>query len=197
VVAHSQRQKISIAEYLKLDRTSETYYEYIDGYAYALARGIAAHSLLAVNIIYLLNEQLQSGPCRVFNSDMRVQLNEKRYVYPDATVSYDLADSERGNEILRSPRLIIEILSPTTELYDRGQKFSYYQECSSLQEYVLISTQRQMVEIYRRSGPAWIYHRYCPGQTVALESLDIQIPFAAIYERVRVPIDDDDDELFE
>ena len=148
-------------------------------------------SLLAVNVIRLLNEQLRTGLCRVFNSDMRVRLNEKRYVYPDAVVSCDVADSKGDNEILRSPRLIIEILSPTTELYDRGKKFIYYQECPSLQEYVLVSTQHQMVEIYKRNGKSWVYHRYRPGQIIRFESLDIQIPFAAIYERVKVPIDDE------
>ncbi|HTK10103.1 MAG TPA: Uma2 family endonuclease [Ktedonobacteraceae bacterium] len=192
MVEHPQQQKISVEEYLKLDQTSEIRYEYIDGYAYALAGGTAAHSLLAVNMIHLLNEQLQSGPCRVFNSDMRVQLSRRRYVYPDVVVSCDVADSEGLNEILRSPHLIVEILSPTTELYDRVQKFSYYQELPSMQEYMLISTQRQMVEIYRRNGATWTYRRYYPGQTVELESLDIHIPFTAIYERVRVPIDDDE-----
>jgi Uma2 family endonuclease len=193
MAADPQRQRINVEEYLKLDRASEIRYEYIDGYAYAMSGGTAAHSLLAVNMIRLLDEQLRSGPCRVFNSDMRVRLSEKRYVYPDATISCDVADSQEDNEMVRSPRLVVEILSPTTELYDRGQKFAYYQECSTIQEYLMVSSQRQKIEVFRRKGEGWAYQRYQPGQTIELESLDIHLPFSAFYLRVRVPIEEDNE----
>jgi Uma2 family endonuclease len=192
MVADPQRQWMSVEEYLKLDRTaSDVRYEYIDGYVRAMSGGSAAHSLLAINMIRLLDEQLQSGPCRVFNSDMRVQVSESRYVYPDVTVTCDVADSREDNDIVRSARLVVEVLSPTTELDDRSKKLAYYQGWPSMQEYVLVGSERQSVEIYRRQGEKWTHRRYGPEQTVVLESLDIQIPFAAIYARVRVPVEDE------
>jgi Uma2 family endonuclease len=192
MVADPQNQKISVKDYFELDQASEIRHEYIDGYAYAMSVGTAFHSWLAMNMVRLLDEQLRSGPCRVFNSDMRVQLNEKRYVFPDVSVSCDVSDSQGSNEIVKSPRLIVEILSPTTELYDRGKKFAYYQECATIQEYVMISTQRQGIEIFRRRGEKWIYQHYRPGQTVEIASLDIELLFDAIYERSKVPLEEED-----
>lgn len=168
-------------------------HEYIDGYTYAMSGGTVEHSWLAMNMARSLDEQLQSGPCRVFNSDMHVCLGAKRYVLPDVTVSCDVADSKKGNDTIRSPRLVVEVLSPSTELHDRGKKFAYYQECSTIQEYVMVSSQRQMIEVYRRKIEAWTYHRYRPEQTVELKSLDIELPFDAIYARVRVPIEEDEE----
>jgi Uma2 family endonuclease len=195
MVADPQHQRISVEDYFQLEQTSEIRHEYIDGYVYAMSGGTIEHSWLAMNMARLLDEQLQSGPCRVFNSDVRVQLSEKRYVLPDVTVSCDVSDSKKGNDTIHSPRLIVEILSPTTELHDRGKKFTYYQECATIQEYVLVNTQRQIVEIYRRQGETWTYQRYRPEQTVQLESLDIQIPFNALYARVKVPIEDNENPL--
>jgi Uma2 family endonuclease len=191
MVADPQRQWMSVEEYLELDRSaSDVRYEYFDGYVRAMSGGSMGHAWIAINMILLLNEQLQSGPCRVANSDVRVQVSKSRYVYPDVTVSCDVSDNREDNDIVRSAHLVVEVLSPTTELDDRGKKLTYYQGWPSVQEYVLIGSQRQSVEIYRRQGVTWTHHRYMPGQTVVLESLDIQIPFADIYARVRVPIED-------
>lgn len=190
MVAHPQQQKISVEDYFLLDQTSEIRYEYLAGYAYAMSGGTAAHSF-GVTIVGLLNEQLRSGPCRVFNSDMRVQLSEKRYVYPDATISCDVADSQEDNEVIRSPRLVLEVLSPGTELYDRGQKFLAYQKCATIQEYVLVNTRQQSIEVFRRQATTWTYQRFEPGQVVHLESLDIHLPVTAIYERVSVPLEEE------
>jgi Uma2 family endonuclease len=192
MVADPQRQRISVEAYFQLEHASEIRHEYIDGYAYAMSGGTKAHSWLAMNMFRLLDEQLQSGPCRTYSSDVRVQLNGKRYVYPDVTVSCDIADHQEYDDVVRSPHLVIEVLSPTTELYDRGKKFAYYQESASIQEYVMINSQRQMIEVFRRKGEIWTYQRYRPGQTVEIESLDIQIPFASVYARIRVPIEEDD-----
>ncbi|SRR5579884_64635 len=190
---------MGVEEYLQLDRTTpDVRYEYIDGHVYAMSGGTVAHSWIAMNIVRLLDEQLQSGTCRVFNSDVRVHVSQDRYFYPDATISCDVADTREDNDIVRSPHLVVEVLSPSTERFDRGTKFALYQECESIEEYVLIGSQCQSVEVYRREGEKcekgeqWTYRRYKPGQEVILESLDINLPFDAIYARVRVPVENDD-----
>ncbi|MDQ2715673.1 MAG: Uma2 family endonuclease [Chloroflexota bacterium] len=193
MVAEPRRQRITVDNYLKIDRTSDKRHEYIDGYAYAIAGRTVAHMRIAANMFMLLDEQLgEQGPCHAYSSDIRVQLSQARYVYLDVTISCDVADWREKGEIVRSPRLVVEVLSPTTELYDRGKKFTYYQEYTSVQEYALIGSQRQVVEVFRRTGKKWTYQRYGPAHTIELESLDIQLPISAIYARVRVPIEDDE-----
>ena len=195
MIARPHRSHMSIEEYLKLDRESiDERYEYIDGYAYMLAGGTANHSTICVNITSLLHSRLSNSACRVYNSDMKVRLSETRYVYPDATISCDQRD--RGIvEALRFPRLIIEVLSPSTEAYDRSQKFDYYRECPTIEEYILIDTQRQAVDVYRRAKKdLWTLHFFRSGDTIELSSLNISFPLSALYQNVLLPTDNVGDE---
>jgi Uma2 family endonuclease len=103
-------------------------------------------------------------------------------------VSCDEQDNQMETQAMRSPRLVVEVLSPSTEAEDRGYKFFYYRALPSLQEYVLVSSRFQFVEVYRRQQPEiWSYQAYRPEQLVKLESLDIALTFADIYRRVTVP----------
>lgn len=194
MVAQPYRTLMSVEDYLTLDRNSlEARYEFVDGYAYMLAGGTADHSLIGANIIRELGILLRGGLCRVFTSDMRVGLSRKRYFYPDASVSCDSRD--RGTtDTLQYPRLIVEVLSTSTEAYDRGEKFNYYRTCPTIQEYILVNTQRQAVEVYRRASEnLWTLHFFGPGEQVELESLNVSIPVAAIYENIDLPEDTPDD----
>jgi Uma2 family endonuclease len=185
MVAESRRSTMSVEEYLALDRGSiESRCELIDGCAYLLAGGTVNHSLISVNIISAIRGLLHDGPCRIYNADLRARLSENRYVYPDASVSCDLQD--RGQiDTLQSPRLAVEVLSPSTEAYDRGRKFRYYRACPIMQEYVLVDTQRQAVEVYRREADnLWTLHPFGPGEEVELASLGIHFPLAAVYADV-------------
>lgn len=182
---------MTVEEYLALDRNSlETRYEYIDGTITMLAGGSANHSIIKINITGILSRLLARTSCRVYDSDLRVRISETRYVYPDASVSCDPQD--RGqNDIMQSPRLVIEVLSPSTERYDRGKKFSYYRACPTIQEYVLIDSQSQEIQIYRREKVRlWTLHIYGPGDEVELNSLNIHFPFAQVYENVELPEED-------
>ena len=184
------RSPMSVEDYLALDRNSiEARYEFIDGHAYQLTGGTADHSTISLNIMGAIYSLLRD-PCRIYNSDLRVQLSENRYVYPDASVSCDSRD--RGQvDTIQYPRLAIEVLSPSTEAYDRGRKFGYYRACPTLQEYVLVDSQRQAVEVYRReTGNLWVLHAFGPGDEVDLASLDVRFPVAAVYEDVVVPDED-------
>lgn len=183
---------MSVDDYLQLDRASQDVrYEYIDGHAYALAGGTIAHARIALNMTKLLDERLQE-PCHVYTSDVRVRLSESRYVYPDITVSCAKNDWQEQADTVHSPSLVVEVLSPTTERYDRGKKFAYYQKCPTIREYVLVNAQFQGVEIFCRKGDMWIYQRFTPGQQVVLESLDIRFPVTLLYERVEIPIEEED-----
>lgn len=185
MVAHPHRQWMSVEEYLTLDNAStEQRYEYVDGYAYMLAGGTANHATIGMNVTSVLRGLLRGGPCRVYSSDLRVRLSERLYAYPDATVSCN--ERDRGQiDIIHYPRLIVEVLSPGTEAYDRGQKFEYYRECPTIQEYVLVNAQRQMVETFRHSkNTLWTFHPFGPGSTIELANLNVSFPIAALYEDV-------------
>ncbi len=186
----STPSKMKVEEYLTLDNNSqETKYEFIDGNVYMFAGGTADHSTINGNILTALKIALRGGPCRIYGSDLKVRLSEKRYVYPDISVSRDPRD--RGKiTIMQYPILIIETLSPGTEAYNRRKKFSYYRACMSVQEYVLVDTQTQSVEVYRRDQePFWKFSAFEAGDQVKLASLGISIPVAAIYEDVELSED--------
>ncbi|GAC1386949.1 MAG: Uma2 family endonuclease [Ktedonobacteraceae bacterium] len=157
MIAQPQHLKMSVEAYLALDRESrDARYEYIDGYAYLLARGTPVHSLIAANLIGEIKARLRGSSCQVYTSDAKVRLSQSRYVYPDVTVSCDERDRTADAEVLQYPRLVIEILSPGTEAYDRGNKSSYYRACPTIQEYVLVSTQRSAIEVYRRTNGKFV-----------------------------------------
>lgn len=171
-------------EYLEFDRNSMIErYEYADGHVMMRPGGTVGHSMIEMNVMVALDNLVRKCPGFVFNCNMRVRLSETCYVYSDVGVTCDKRDFEPDNDIIKFPRLVVEVLIPTTEAYDRGRKFQYYQRCPSVQEYMLIDTERQMVEVFRRQGEQWRYRNYGPGQEVDLESLDIRLSVTTIYRR--------------
>ena len=190
MVADPRRPLISVEEYLELDRNSlDTRYEFIDGVVTMLAGGTANHSRMSINFLILLDRALHGKSCTIYNSDMRVSISATRYVYPDISVSCDPRDQQQGdNDIIHHPCLVIEVLSPNTENYDRSKKFSYYRACPSVQEYVLVSTQEQAIDLYRRqTDKLWTFHPFGPDDTVELKSLNIRFPIASVYENLTLP----------
>lgn len=191
-MALPQHPSMTVEDYLTLDRSSvEVRYEYIDGYVTMLAGGTLDHATIGANIISILRHLLRGGPCRVFTSDARVRLSRTRYVYPDATVSCD--EQDRGQiDIVQSPRLIVEVLSPSTKDYDLGRKFSYYRECPTIQEYLLIDAQRPLIEVCRRERQdLWLLRTCHPGEEIELVNLGIHFPFSTVYEDVVFPPPDE------
>ncbi len=189
MAADPHRLLMSVEEYLELDRNSlNAHYEYIDGIVTMLAGGTTNHSRIRINVVSLLKTALRGSPYDVFNSDLRVSISSERYVLPDASVSCDPEDLKGENDIIYSPCIIVEVLSPSTEATDRGKKFRYYQGCPSIQEYVLISTQEQAVDVYRRaSDNLWTLHPFGPGDEIELKSINVRMLLEALYENVTVP----------
>ena len=176
---------ISLEEYLELDRTSlDMKYEYVDGRIYAMSGGSTSHSLIAMNISTLLRTHLRGKACRAYNSDMKFCLSETVHYYPDVTVSCDPRDTQAVKHDLYYPRLVIEVLSPSTEMRDRTEKLAQYQKCQIIEEYVLVSQDRQAVEVYTRNGKKWIYQMFESDDKIELTSIDFHCPIEAFYEDI-------------
>jgi Uma2 family endonuclease len=189
MTALPNRPLMSEEEYLELDRNSvDVRYEYYNGHVRMLAGGSIDHATIGANVISILRGLLRGSSCRVLTSDARVRLPAK-LVYPDVSVSCD--ERDRGRiDIVQYPRLIVEVLSPSTEAFDRGQKFAYYRECTTIQEYVLIDSQRPAVEVFKRERNSfWTYHAFEPGEDVELASIDVRFPVDAVYEDINFPLD--------
>jgi Uma2 family endonuclease len=195
MTALPRRSTMSVEEYLQLDRDSiDTRYEYIDGHVIMMAGGTLDHATISANIISALRNLLRGSPCRVFTTDARVRVSETRYVYPDVSVSCDTQDRGRV-DIVQFPRLVVEVLSPSTEATDRGRKLAYYRQCPTVQEYMLVNYQYPSVELYRREkNTLWTYHVLEDDDDIELASLGVRFPVTAVYEDVVFPPEENNDE---
>ncbi|HTK11661.1 MAG TPA: Uma2 family endonuclease [Ktedonobacteraceae bacterium] len=176
---------MTIEEYFELDRKStDVRYEYIDGYVRLLAGETLDHATVSFNIARTLHALLRESPCRVYNSDVKVRLPGNRVVYPDVTVT--CGQQEDGqSDILLAPCVIVEVLSPSTEDFDRGRKFTYYRQLPTIQEYVLIDPQHPSVEVFRRERRnLWMLYIFSLEDELYLTSLNVHFPVAALYEDV-------------
>lgn len=175
-------------EYLAIERQAEFKSEYIDGVMYAMAGGSPEHSLVSANVTGELHFQLKKSACRVFNSDQRVRVPGKRkYLYPDVTVVCDqpqFADDEK--DVLLNPLLIVEVLSDSTEKYDRRRKFFYYQEIESFREYLLVAQDAPIILHYvKQPDSSWLCTRIEGlDQTLTLSTINCQLALKDIYAKV-------------
>lgn len=187
--------RMTPAEYLAFDRASEIKHELINGYVYAMTGASQNHNLIVSSIIATLYRKLRTGGCRVYPSDMRVQIDADTYTYPDITVvcgESRLADRER--ETLLNPTLIIEVLSPSTERYDRGRKFQFYRQIDSLRTYVLIAQDSPRIEWYVRGDDGRWQFNDAAGldAQVDLTAIGCTLALAEVYEQVTFPEQPDD-----
>lgn len=176
---------IGAEEYLALEENSLTKHEYFDGQVVAMAGATDAHVTIALNLATELRSHLRGSSCRVYISDMKARVDERnRFFYPDLLVTCDPRDTETPT-YKRFAKLIVEVLSDSTESFDRGQKFSDYQTLDRLEEYVLISSRQRRVEIYRRhTDGLWLYQNYDDCETFQLKSIGYTGTFASLYEDV-------------
>jgi Uma2 family endonuclease len=183
-VEHSTHvERMSLEEYLTLvEQDGEHAYEYLDGRVYMMTGGSPDHSIIGSNLNGLLQALLRVRRCIVYNSDVYVQLSEQYRLCPDVTVSCDPRD--RGaQDAIHYPSLVAEVLSPTTEARDRGQKSLQYRSCPSIQEYLLISSEFPLVEVFRREKQGfWSLYTLGLGDTIELSSLDLRLPVAELYQ---------------
>ncbi|MBD2195422.1 MULTISPECIES: Uma2 family endonuclease [Calothrix] len=185
MVATPNSTYISPEDYLKAEESSPIKHEYRQGLVYAMAGASNAHVVISLNMASMLRNHLRGSGCQTYISDTKAHIESINiYYYPDVIVSCDRRDREFDN-FLRYPCLIVEVLSPTTEAFDRGDKFADYRKMESLQEYVLVSQTRMNVEIFRRNPEGqWVLYTYSPGDNIHLVSVDFNCAIADVYEDV-------------
>lgn len=170
-----------------MDRAAEVKHEFWDGTAYAMAGASLAHNRLVRNLLVTLTQALAGSECEALPSDQRVRVpGQTRYLYPDVTVVCGAPELEDGRaDTLLNPRIIIEVLSDSTEAFDRGRKFEAYQAMSSLTEYIVVAQDRVRVDQFIRSDNAasWLLRPHVQG-SVDIATLAIQLPLASIYAGV-------------
>ncbi len=182
----SPQPPLSADEYLILEAQSQTKHEYLNGEVYSMAGASDTHVTIALNVATLLRSHLRGSGCRVYITDMKVRLDDRNcFFYPDVMVTCDPRDRDMPT-YKRFPKLIVEVLSDSTEAFDRGDKFDHYQSLATLEEYVLINTRHQRVECFRRTGDrCWALQTYTPDtQTVDLPSVGLTVAIADLYEDV-------------
>ena len=185
MVANPSFNFMSPEEYLEWEATQELRYEYIDGEVYAMTGGTKPHNRIALNLATALDSHLAEKDCEVYIADVKVQVDYTHYHYPDGVVSCDERDLE-SNLLIQYPCLIIEVLSPSTEAFDRGEKFTHYRQMGTLQEYVLIESNKIGIDLFRRNEQGlWVLHPLKAGNTLILESVGLSLPIEEAYRQVR------------
>lgn len=180
--------RISPADYLSMEDAAEARNEFIDGEIFAMAGGSRNHSIICVNLMWGLREGVADKDCIAFDGNMKLKIEkENAYVYPDGmVVCGEIEWVEERNDIIRNPLLVIEVLSPKTQTFDRGKKFKYYRSIPSLQEYVMISQEEPLIEAYfRRDEKTWLYTVFRGvNDKLFLSSLGHGIALAEVYRKV-------------
>ncbi|MGK3999616.1 Uma2 family endonuclease [Sorangium sp. So ce1024] len=183
----ARRTGLSPAEYLAFERASEQKHEYANGEIFAMSGCSREHSLLAGNIQRELGNALLDRACEVHTSDMRVKIaSTGRYVYPDASVVCGEPVFEDAEvDTLLNPSVIVEVLSETSEAYDRGDKFAQYRRVPSIMEYVLVSQKEVRIEHFQRQPDGrWLLAILGPGMQLELESIGVVIDVDRVYRKV-------------
>lgn len=185
MVATPHPERMTIAEYLDWEPLQELRYEYVHGTVIAMTGGTIPHNDIALNLYRVLYPQVQAKGCRINVADVKVEVSSTSpYYYPDVIVTCDPRDLT-ARKLLRYPKLIVEVLSPGTEAKDRGEKFAHYRSSPTLQEYILVESEKISVECYRRGeGRLWLYYPYTTDDIITLESMGCSFPIAILYENV-------------
>lgn len=188
--ASASHDRLTPQEYLARERAAEFKSEYYDGRVYAMAGASREHNLIGGNIARALGNQLEDRSREAYSLDMRVRVSPAGlYTYPDLAVVCGTPRFEDDRrDTLLNPTVVVEILSPSTEAYDRGEKFANYRRLESLREYVLVSQNRICVERFTRRGDEWFFTEWNqPNETLMLDSVGCALSLSAVYARVEVP----------
>jgi len=187
-VLQKATSKISESEYLEYEAASDIKHEYYQGEIFAMAGASREHNLITANIIGELRNQLKKRPCRLYASDMRLQIEATGfYTYPDVMVvcGQEKFLDEKETTLL-NPDIIIEVLSDSTEGYDRGVKFSHYRKLRSLQEYVIVSQRIRKIERYfRNENQQWVLTETDEDNpAIMLEAIDCRLDISEVYDKI-------------
>ena len=182
------RQRLSPYEYFEIEAESSVKHEYLEGLVWAMAGGTPNHSAIATRILSLLDRQLEGRPCQVFDSNLRITVvTTGLRTYPDGSVICGLErdPEDHTRTSVTNPKVLIEVLSPSTEVYDRGEKLDNYKKIVALQEVVLVAQSERLIEVWRRNGEVWARHEVRAG-AAKIESVGCELLLDEVY-RSRLP----------
>jgi Uma2 family endonuclease len=181
--AASQRH-YTLADYLSVEEMSSVRHEFVDGQIFAMAGGTPEHAALSAAILVLLGSRLGTGPCRAYSSDLRIRvLATGLATYPDAAVVCgDVVRDPESPTHVTNPSVLVEVLSPSTEEYDRGEKWGHLQQIEGLREYVLIAQDKRRVEVFVRAGSEFRHVVHTSGETAEIPSLKVSFGVDQLYD---------------
>lgn len=181
------QEVVTEAEYLAAERAAETRSELVNGQVYAMAGASYEHNVLTANTLLALGLSLRGKPCRPLASDQRIKIEATgSFVYADASVVCGPPQfDDSHHDTLLNPTVVLEVLSPSTERYDRGAKFAHYRRLESLKVYLLVAQDQMLVERYVRQGEHWVLTEFThPGATIELAALGCSLTLGDLYEGV-------------
>lgn len=175
-------------QYLEMERKADFKSEYVNGEIMVMAGASREHILIVGNLVRELGNQLRASPCETYSTDMRTRISPTRYTYPDIAVACQPEFEDATLDVLLNPLVIIEVLSPTTEVDERGLRFAHYRRTPSLADYIMIAQYRSSVEHYSRHGQdLWTLREYdALDDVLSLPSIACDIRLADVYERVEL-----------
>jgi len=172
---------LNLHDYLEWENAQPERHEYCRGEVFAMTGGRRMNGRVVVNLVRSLADRLSGSACEVYCESMKVQVADDAILYPDVFVTCDRADLTT-EMIFRAPLVVIEILSPSTQAYDRSLKFALYRRIQSLREYVLIDPDTRRVEAFRRdAGDQWVLHDMSDTDTLLVPALDVTVPLAEVF----------------
>jgi Uma2 family endonuclease len=173
------------ADYLAWEAGQLDRHEFLDGEVFAMAGAEDRHVTVSMNVAFALRQHLSGSPCRTYMSDMRLHIAAANgYFYPDVLVTCSALDLASAL-VKTEPKLIVEVLSPSTAAYDRGLKFSHYRRLARLEEYVLIDLDTRSTDCYRKGADGlWVLHPFARGEAVSLASVALELSAAQLFAEV-------------
>jgi Uma2 family endonuclease len=179
--------KLTLDEFLAWENAQPEKHEFHRGEVFAMVGGRRSHGRVVSNLNRRLSEALDGSPCQVFTEGMKVQIAEDTVLYPDVFVTCDKADLAT-EMIFRAPTLVVEVLSPSTQAYDRSQKFSLYRRIPALQEYILVDPDTRRVEAFRRGADGlWVLHDMSEASAMEAASVGCTVPLAEVFDGIDPP----------
>jgi len=189
IMSAVMKPKLTLQEYLDWENAQQEKHEFVQGEIFGMTGGRRTHGRVLMNLARHLGNALAGTPCQVFVDSMKVQAAEDTILYPDVFVTCDAADLAT-DQIFRAPKLVIEVLSPSTQAYDRSQKFALYRRIPALMEYVLVDPDTRRVEAFRRNAAGeWVLHDMSDDEVLVATSLGLSVPMADVFAGIDPPPD--------
>lgn len=181
------RHQYSFQDYLELEEVAGTRHEFYDGEIYAMAGGSPEHAAMGAAVTAILGRQLGSGPCRVYSSDLRLRVVATGLAtYPDVAVICGRSERDASSRThVINPKVLVEVLSPSTASYDRGEKLQHYRQIPSLEAVVLIDHEAPRIELWTRGPQGWTARPFSSGDVVPLEAIGCTLPLDEVYAAAR------------